>query len=190
MEPDHRRYMREAMELEADGQRALLEGDAPAGRRAMAEAAAKWRASWEHAPNRAFGRLVGMVKAAVIAGDGTEEAAYARGEVGAEGDSASSWYALALAGLIDGDDELARRAATGMRGDSEAFARAADAVESLATGDRDAYAAALGAIVADFEARTEHLTGVAIADTALMLETLAERRGIAARPTSEVLPPV
>ncbi len=187
-QPDHRALMREAMELEAEGQRQLLAGDLDAGRRAMADAAVSWRSSWEHAPERAFGRLVGMLKAAIIAGGGAEEAAYARREIGDEGDSATSWYALAIAATVEQDDELARRAAEGMRGDSEAFARAADALAALARGDREAYADAVRLIVADFEGRTEHVTGVAIADTALMLESLAERRGMAARPVSKLLP--
>jgi hypothetical protein len=48
--------------------------------------------------------------------------------------------------------------------------------------------AAEAGIVADFEGRSEHLTGVPIADTALMLERFAERRGLAARPSSALLP--
>jgi hypothetical protein len=44
------------------------------------------------------------------------------------------------------------------------------------------------AIVRDFEARTDHLTGVAIADTALVLERLAAPRGLAAGVESVVLP--
>jgi hypothetical protein len=42
--------------------------------------------------------------------------------------------------------------------------------------------------VADFEGRDEHLTDVAIADTALVLERLARRRGISAGVTSAMLP--
>ena len=53
---------------------------------------------------------------------------------------------------------------------------------------RPAYAAALGEIVADFEARDQHLSGVAVADTALVLERLAEPRGIAVRPASALVP--
>ena len=75
-----------------------------------------------------------------------------------------------------------------MREGSPAFGRAADAIEALADGDGERYAAAVRAIVADFEARDEHLTGVPIADTALMLERLAEHRGIAAHPASALLP--
>ena len=42
--------------------------------------------------------------------------------------------------------------------------------------------------MADFEARDQHLSGVAVADTALVLERLAEPRGMAARPQSALVP--
>jgi len=45
-----------------------------------------------------------------------------------------------------------------------------------------AYEAALHQIVADFAAREQHLSGVAIADTALVLERLAAGRGMAVEP--------
>ena len=54
--------------------------------------------------------------------------------------------------------------------------------------DPAGYAAALGEIVADFEARDQHLSGVAVADTALVLERLADARGIAVRPASALVP--
>jgi hypothetical protein len=47
---------------------------------------------------------------------------------------------------------------------------------------------AVAAIVADFESRSEHLTGVPIADTALMLERLAAERGIGAGLDSPLAP--
>jgi predicted CoA-binding protein len=77
-----------------------------------------------------------------------------------------------------------------MRAGSEAFGRAAEAVEALAAGDRARFAAAQRAIVTDFEGRETHLTGVPIADTALVLDRLAERRGLAAHPESDLLPAV
>ena len=186
---DHRAVQDDAIRVEGDGHRLLLAGDREAGTARLREAAARYRRSWELAPPRSFGRLVGMLKAAVIAGAGEEAAAYARAEIGPEGDSPTSWYALAIAALVEGDDAAAEAAARAMRGGSPAFERAADAIAALARRDGDAYAAAVAAIVADFESRAEHLTGVAIADTALMLERLAERRGLAARPASPLLPP-
>lgn len=185
---EHLVLMQEAVELEAEGHRLLLADD-PDGRARMAEAAARYRDSWERAPAAAIGRLLGMLKAAVIAGGGGAEAAYARAELAAGGDSPSAWYALAIAALVEGDDAAAARAAEEMRGGSDdAFARAADAVAALAAHNAEAYAAAIRSIVADFEQRTDHLTGVAFADTAAMFEALAERRGLAARPSSPLLP--
>ena len=156
----------------------------------MGSAARLYRESWEAAPPRSYGRLVGMLKAAVLAGDAEEEARYARVQLGDDdADSPASWYVLAIAALVEGDDSLAERAAAGMEEGSEAFVHAARAVRGLARTDRDEYAAAVGAIVDDFEARDAHLTGVAIADTALMLEQFADRRGMAAAPESALLPP-
>jgi hypothetical protein len=75
-----------------------------------------------------------------------------------------------------------------MRGGSEPFGRAADGVAALAAGDAPAFAAAVEAIVEDFAARDSHLTGVAIADTALVLERLGAGRGIRSGVVSPLLP--
>jgi hypothetical protein len=188
MEPGpHVEAMEAAIRADGEGLRALLSGDEERARERLTEAVAGYRASWELAPPRSFGRLVGMLKAAIIAGDAAEAAAYARSEVG-EADSPPSAYVLAMAALVDGDDAAARAAVAGMRAGSPAFGRAADAIEALAGGDAEAYRVAVGSIVADFEAREEHLTGVPVADTALMLERLAEPRGLAAHPHSALLP--
>ncbi len=128
-----------------------------------------------------------MLKAAVLAGAGDEEAAFARAEVG-EATTPAAAYVIALAALVEGDDEAARPAAETMAGGGDAYDRAAAAIDALAAGDGPGYAAALAAIIGDFEARDEHVTGVPIADTALVLERLAERRGLAAEPKSALLP--
>jgi hypothetical protein len=187
-EEEHRRLQAQAVRIEGEAFRELLVGDVEAARARLREAVPAYRRSWEEAPPRSFGRLVGMLKAAVIAGDADDEAAYVRAQIGESADSPPSWYALAMVALLGGEDDLARRAAEGMREGSEAFGRAADAVEAIADADRDRYARAVDAIVADFERREDHLTGVPIADTALLLEVLAERRGLAAHPASRVLP--
>jgi hypothetical protein len=186
----HVEEMKAAIRADGEGLRLLLDGDDEAGRVRLAEAVARYRASWELAPPRSFGRLVGMLKAAVIAGDDAAgAAAYARSAVG-EADSPPSHYVIAIAALVEGDDDAALVAADGMREGSPAFGRAADAIAAIARGDGAAYAAAVTAIVSDFEGRDEHLTGVPVADTALMLERLAEPRGLAAHPRSALLPPV
>src|SRR4051812_13653517 len=184
----HVEEMQAAIRLDGEGLRALLDGDDALGRERLGEAVARYRASWELAPPRSFGRLIGMLKAAVIGGAGpAEAAAYVRAAV-PEADSPPSAYVRAVAALVEGDDEAAAAFAGGMREGSPAFGRTADAIAALAAGDGGTYAAAVRAIVTDFEGRPEHLTGVPVADTALMLETLAEPRGLAAHPVSALLP--
>jgi hypothetical protein len=185
---EHRELQRAAVAVEADGQRALLAGDADAAEHALREAARLYRESWELAPPDSFGRLIGMLKAAVIAGDAHATAAYVLAEVPADAGSLPARYAVAIAALVTGDDARAAAAAEAMRGGGDAFARVADALAALVARDDAAYGAALRAIVADFEARDAHLTGVAIADTAVMLERLAAARGLSSGVTSPLLP--
>jgi len=183
----HADLLREAIATEGRGHAALLAGEPAAD--ALQAAAALYRQSWEAAPPASFGRLIGMLKAAVLAGDAVEAARYARAAVGPSVDSAPASYALAIAALAEADDEAATSAAAGMRSGSPAMVRAADAIAALAARDPDAYGEALRAIVADFEGREEHLTGIAIADTALMLERLAAPRAMVCGVSSPLLPP-
>jgi hypothetical protein len=181
--------MTAAVERDGSAQQALLAGDRAAARVEFAEAAELYRQSWEEAPPSAYGRLVGMLKSAVLAGAGESEARYVRDALAdADRESVTAAYARALAALILEDDPEARADAETMRAGNEAFGRTAEAIAGIAESDRGRYELALTAIVRDFEARTEHLTGVAIADTALVLATLAARRGIVASVESPVLP--
>jgi hypothetical protein len=177
-----------AHEGEAHG--ALLAGDRAAARDGYLAAARDYRRSWEVAPPGAYGRLVGMLKAAVLAGEGDEFAAYVRSQVTDDDAEASApaAYARAVAALLGGDDDEAARWAAAMRAPGDAFDRAGAALLALARNDGPAYAEAHAAIVADFAARADHLTGVRIADTAAMLDVLAEPRGLASRMDSPLLP--
>ncbi len=184
----HKELLLAAIAAEARGHRALLDGG-PGAHAAMREAAVRYRESWEAAPPESYGRLIGALKAAVIAQDATAVAAYVRGQLPDAATSPPAAYARAVAALVCGDHATVVTATAQMcAGDGPAFVRAAAAVEALAAGDAVVYAAAVGAIVADFAQRDEHLTGVAIADTALMLELLAEPRGLRAWPDSALLP--
>ena len=141
-------------------------------------AAELYRQSWDAAPPRAYGRLVGMLKSSVLAGGGGEEADYARAAlVDADPESATANYAQAIAALIAGDDEDAQAWAARMSTRPTPSRRTGEAISALAAHDGARYAGALEAIVRDFERRSEHLTGVEIADTALMLDALAGRAG-------------
>lgn len=186
---DDQELLREAIGFDRAGQQALLRGDAAHARSCFRRAAERYHASWEAAGPRAFGRLIGLMKSSILWGEGGHAAAYVRAALADGCDSPPACYALALAALTQGDDEAAAPAIDGMRAsDDAAFARTADALAALVRGDRDAYAAAVEAIVADFAARESHLTGVAFADTAVVLERLAAPRGMAARPASAVMP--
>ena len=185
----HQELMTAAVQCDGEAQRALLAGDREAARSAFADAAELYRQSWEVAPSSAYGRLVGMLKSAVLAGGGAAEAEYVLGALSdADPESATASYARALAALIVGADEDAQAWAQRMGAGGDAFARTAEAIAALGGHDAARFEAALEEIVRDFEQRAEHLTGVAIADTALMLEVLAGRRGVAVAIGSPVLP--
>ncbi len=190
---DDQALLQEAVRWDGLAQQALLRGDVARSRGAFRQAADRYRASWEAAGPRAFGRLIGLLKSSILEGEGGHAAAYVRQQLGgadAGCDSAPACYALALALLAQGDDEAAKTAVDGMRagGEDDAFARTADAMAALAHGDRAGYASAVEAIVADFAAREQHLTGVPFADTAVVLERLAAPRDMATRPASSLMP--
>lgn len=167
-----------------------MAGDRGAARSAFAEAAELYRQSWVQAPATAYGRLVGVLKSTVLAGGDVGAAArYVRAQLGErDPESSTASYAQALAALILDDDPAARTWARRMGAGDDAFGRTASVIGALAAHDGDRYAAALTAIVRDFEQRADHLTGVAIADTALVLSELGARRGMAVVIESPVLP--
>jgi hypothetical protein len=188
-EPEHRDLQAQAVAADADAQRCLMAGDRASAEPHLLLAEQRYRESWEVAPPGGYGRIVGMLKAAILRGDAAEAAAYSLSALAFGTESPTASYALALACLAAGDDVAAASAAHQLAAGGEAFERTAGALAALAHADAPAYATALRAVIADFEGRDLHLTGVAIADTALVLERLAEPRGLAQRPASPLLPP-
>jgi len=182
----------EATAAEAAGQRLLLAGDPDAAAPHLAAAAAAYRSAWELGRPVSVGRLSGLLKAAVLAGDVADPraaAAYALAQLPAEARSPSAAYVRALAAAITGDGDALAAAAEAMRTGDGPFERAADALAAIAARDATAFRLAVEAIVADFAARPAHLTGVAIADTAAMLQRLGATAGVAADVRSPLLPP-
>jgi hypothetical protein len=182
-EGEHRELMIAAIAAEGVAHAAFVDGDVEAARAAYADAVEKYRASWALAPPKSYGRLVGLLKAAVLGGDSAAAAEEVRAALDGDPDAAGSpvaSYVLAVAALILGDDDAVGPVADVMDPRGGAFERTATALRALAAGDGTAYAEALAAIEADFAGRDEHLTGVAIADTAIMLELIARERGLAA----------
>ena len=142
---------------------------------AFREAATLYWTSYQLAPPASYGRLVGMLKASVLGGRGAEEAVLVRGVLPDGGSSPTACYASALAALLAGDLPRATTEAEAMRAGGDAFSRAADAIVAIAAHDSRAARRAITAIEQDFATRDAHLTGVAIADTAVLFATLLER---------------
>ena len=115
---------------------------------------------------------------AILAGDGGRAPATRAVAETAGADSPAAAYvrALALVALGRVPDP------TPLLDAGPEFARTGRALAAIAAADGRGYAAALREILDDFEAREQHLTGVAFADTAAVLERLAEPRGIAVHP--------
>jgi hypothetical protein len=171
-----------ALAAEAEAYRALLDGR-DAGP-ALIRARDAYLASHAESGPSSWGRLLGALKMAILAGDGAEPIARrALAEVG-EAATPATAYLSALAEVTLGEPaEVGVMLAAG-----DAFERTGRALRALAEGDAAAYAVALREIVDDFEARGTHLSGVPIADTALVLERLAAARGIAAHPAGPLVP--
>jgi hypothetical protein len=175
-------HLRAAVAAEARGYRALLAGG-DAGE-PLRTARDEYLSSHELTGPASWGRLLGGLKMAILAGDGVEETARrARAETD-DADSPAAAYvrALALVALGRIPDP------TPLLDAGPEYARSGRALAAIAAGDSRGYAAALREILDDFESRERYLTGVAFADTAAVLERLAEPRGIAVHPKSALLP--
>ena len=158
----------------------------------LGHAAERWRESFADAPPDSWGRPIGAIKARVLAGDraGAEPMRPA-GRSKREPDRAESpigHYAAVLAHLVLGEDEQARSHASSLRGRDDFPGDVADALATLAAGDRPGYVLAVESVLESFETRDEYLEDVAVADTVIVLQALAEPRGLAAELSSPLLP--
>jgi len=170
----------------------LMQGNTNEAAEWFARAAARWRESWHDAPPGSWGRPIGVLKALILADDwaGAEEAARWTLEAGAA-DAASpiGRYAGCLAALMLADDVQARMLADSLRGREDFPHAVADALRMVAAGDDlPGYILAVEAVLESFETREEYLEDVAVADTVLVLQALARRRGLEAELSSPVLP--
>jgi|SRR5579862_3830300 len=172
---------------------ALLMAHDPRAGEWLRRAAARWRESWDAggAPD-AWGRPVGALKASLLADD--DDALETLGpwtlEVGAAtAESPIGRYAGALALLVLGRWPEALHVAESLRERDDFPRDVAEALAFIAAHDLVAYVEAVESVVDSFETREEYLEDVPVADTALVLDALARRRGIAQPlPSSPVLP--
>jgi hypothetical protein len=156
-------------------------------------AAARWRESWDAGEARdAWGRPIGALKASLLAHDESAVEQFARWALELGSATAASpigRYAAALALLSLGRWPEARHVAESLRERDDFPRDVADALAAIAAADVVAYTESVESVVRSFETRSEYLEGAAVADTALVLALLAERRGLdAALPASRVLP--
>jgi hypothetical protein len=174
------------------GLAALMLGDRGAAAGWLDLAARRWRESFEHAPPGSWGRPIGAIKARVLAGNwagAEEEARWALAVGEADAESPIGRYAAALAQLVLGDDDDARRHADAIRTRDDFPAAVGDALAMLGAGtDVIGYIDAVEAVLESFETRDEYLEDVPVADTVLVLQAFAERRGIVAELESPLLP--
>ena len=154
-------------------------------------AADRWRESFGDAPPGSWGRPIGAIKARLLAGDAAgaeEDARWALESGAAEAESPIGRYAAALAQLVLGEDAAARSLASSLRERDDFPRDVADALATLAAGDRPGYVLSVESVLESFETRDEYLEDVPVADTVLVLHVLAKRRGLSAELTSELLP--
>ena len=166
----------------------MADGDA---REWLARAAERYRESWQHAPPGSWGRPIGALKARILADDwegAAEEARWTLSAGAAHSDSPIGRYAAALACLVLGDWSEARVHADYARTNDEFPGEVADALAFIAAEDVVGYVEAIEQVLESFETRTEYLEDVPVADTVLVLQALAARRGMAAELDSPLLP--
>ena len=153
-------------------------------------AAVCWRESWSGGAS--WGRPIGALKASLLGHDYAavrEHAVWALELGTATAESPIGRYAAALALLALERWSEARHVAESLRDRDDFPHDVADALAYVAAHDVVGYIEAVESVADSFETRDEYLEDVAVADTALVLQELARRRGIVhTLPSSAVIP--
>jgi hypothetical protein len=169
----------------------LMQGRREEAAEWLLRAADRYRESWPDAPPGSWGRPIGAIKARLLAGDDAGAAAdaeWALEEGAGAAESPIGRYAGALALLVLGRDEEARVLADDLRTRDDFPAAVGDALAHVAAEDPVGYDEAIEAVLESFETREAYLEDIPVADTVLVLQALARRRGLAAELSSELLP--
>jgi len=157
----------------------------------LIRASERYRESFPDAPPGSWGRPIGAMKARLLADDwegAKADARWALDAGAADVDSPIGRYAAALAFLVLGDHERARIHADAIRTRDDFPSDVGDALAFLAAHDVDGYTLAVEGVLESFEHRDEYLEDIPVADTVLVLQALAARRGFAAELSSPLLP--
>jgi len=169
----------------------LMQGRTEVARTWLTRAADRYRDSFAEAPPNSWGRPIGAMKARLVAGDWDGAAADARWALdagAADAESPIGRYAAALAWLVLGEDEHARANADAIRARDDFPAAVGDALAFVAAHDVLGYTESVEAVLESFESRDEYLEDIPVADTVLVLQALAGKRGISVELASPLLP--
>jgi hypothetical protein len=159
----------------------VMQGSTGEAREWFDLACARYRESWADAPPGSWGRPIAILKARILAGDLTGAEADARWTLEQDADDAPTAigrYAAALAHAVLRDSDGLRRHAEALRSDESFPEDVAASLGALASGDRRAYVEAVASVLESFETRDAYLEDLPAADTVLVLQALAERRGL------------
>jgi len=185
-----KQLVRVAMAAGGAGLARLMQGRKAEAAGWLTRSAGRYRESYEGAPAGSWGRLIGAVKSRTLAGDwegAVEDARWVLEQRPQDSDSPIGAYAAVLASLTLAEDEQAAALAPALR--QEGFPEAVgDALGALSRHDREGYADAVARVLESFETREDYLEDIPVADTVLVLEALAARRGLAAGLQSALLP--
>ena len=154
-------------------------------------AAERYRESFSAAPPGSWGRPIGAVKSLLLGGDweGARAAAEWTLSVGAaQSDTPIGKYAACLALLVLERDREARVLADDLRTHEGFPTDVADALAMIAAQDVAGYTLAVESVLESFEVRDEYLEDIPVADTVIVLQTLALQRDMAAELESPLLP--
>jgi len=154
-------------------------------------AAERYRESFPDAPPGSWGRPIGAMKNLLLGGDwqGAEAAAeWALSEGATAAESPIGKYAACLALLILERDREARVLADDLRTHEGFPTDVADALAMISAQDVAGYTLAVESVLESFETREEYLEDVPVADTVIVLQTLALQRNMAADLESDLLP--
>jgi hypothetical protein len=158
----------------------------------LLRAAETYRESWSDAPPGSWGRPIGAMKSRLIAGDldgARADARWALEAGAADSESPIGRYAATLAELVLGDDAAAATLVPTLAGADSIPPAVTSSLAALAASDAERYDVAIRELVADFEARTEFLEDIAVADTVLALQVLAAARALDVELSSVMVPP-
>ncbi len=190
-DPRQKQLVRMAMAAGAAGLALLMERRRGEAVEWLIRSAERYRESFADAPPGSWGRPIGALKARLLAGDwpGAEREARWALELGAaEAESPIGRYAGSLALLVLGREREARVLADELRIRRDFPSEVGDALATIAAEDPLGYIEAVEAVLESFETREAYLEDVPVADTVLVLQALAARRGMAAELSSPLLP--